>query len=154
LVFVVDFNVSHNYGQLLFVDVDSGYPLRHRLLLAGAESVPEITLSRVSGIAAPTGGETTHHLFAYSLYHARSGSDSYTASASPLLNQSPRSEPSSIMPRRSETFMWFRGLQALAGSYPHRCKIQASHRTAENEDHPAKSLKESQHEQSRLHVGT
>jgi len=26
LVFIVDFNVSHNYGQLLFVDLNSGYP--------------------------------------------------------------------------------------------------------------------------------
>src|ERR1700732_2590990 len=55
LVFVFDFDVSHNHGQLLFMDIDSRYPIRHKLLLAGAESVPKITLSRVSAIDAPTG---------------------------------------------------------------------------------------------------
>jgi hypothetical protein len=31
LVFVVDFDVRHNYRQHLFMDVNSGYPIRHRL---------------------------------------------------------------------------------------------------------------------------
>jgi hypothetical protein len=35
-------------------------------LLAGAESVPQITLSRVSGYRRSHRGETTHHLFALS----------------------------------------------------------------------------------------
>src|SRR4029077_2247191 len=44
VVFVVDSDMSHNYSQLLFVDVNPVI-----LYAAGAESVPEITLSRVSG---------------------------------------------------------------------------------------------------------
>src|SRR6516164_7538369 len=36
LVFVVDFNVSHHYGQLLFVDVNPGYPIRHKLPPGGS----------------------------------------------------------------------------------------------------------------------
>ena len=59
LVFVFDFDIRHNPRQLLFMYIDSRYPIRHKLLLAGAESVPEITLSRVSAIDAPTTGETT-----------------------------------------------------------------------------------------------
>jgi len=31
------------------MDINSGYPIRHGFLLAGAESVLEISLSRVSG---------------------------------------------------------------------------------------------------------
>src|ERR1022692_3283760 len=33
LVFVFDFDVSHNHGQLLFMYIDSRYPIRHKLLL-------------------------------------------------------------------------------------------------------------------------
>src|SRR5258705_1945556 len=90
LVFVFDFDVSHNHGQLRFMDIDSRYPIRHKLLRAGAESVPEITLSRVSGYRRPLWGETTP---IYSLYHARSGSDRRSASASPLITQSRHSQP-------------------------------------------------------------
>ena len=35
-----DFDVSHNHGQPLFVDIDSRHPIRHRFLLAGMENVP------------------------------------------------------------------------------------------------------------------
>jgi hypothetical protein len=34
--FVVDFDVSHNYGQLLFMDIHPGYPIRHRLSPGGS----------------------------------------------------------------------------------------------------------------------
>jgi hypothetical protein len=42
------------------------YPISHKLLLAGAESVPELTLNRVAGYRRSHRGETTHHLFALS----------------------------------------------------------------------------------------
>jgi hypothetical protein len=41
LVFAFDFDISHNHGQLLFVHIDSRYLIRHKLLLAGVESVPD-----------------------------------------------------------------------------------------------------------------
>src|SRR5262244_293903 len=66
LVFLVDFHVSHNHRQLLLMDINSGCPIWHRSLLAGAESVPEITLSRLSGYRRSHGGKATHHLFALS----------------------------------------------------------------------------------------
>jgi len=40
LVVAVDLNVGHHHRQHLFVDVNSGDPVRHRSLLGGAESVP------------------------------------------------------------------------------------------------------------------
>src|SRR5262249_41994672 len=36
LVFVVDFDVSHNYGQLLLMYIDSRYPIWHRLPPGGS----------------------------------------------------------------------------------------------------------------------
>ena len=36
LVFVVDLDVSHNDGQLLLMDINSGYPIRHRLSPGGS----------------------------------------------------------------------------------------------------------------------
>src|SRR2546423_1323077 len=49
LVFAFDFNVGHNYSQHLLVDIDSRYPVRHRLLLAGSGERAAITLTRVAG---------------------------------------------------------------------------------------------------------
>src|ERR1019366_8139218 len=82
------------------------YPIRHKLLLAGAESVPKITLSRVSGYRRSHRGETTP---IYSLYHARSGSDRRSASASPLITQSRHSQPFWIIVKLSAIFMRLRG---------------------------------------------
>src|SRR6516164_8675659 len=82
LVFVVDFNVSHNYGQLFLWTSIPAILYGIRFLLAGAESVPEITLSRVAGSCRSHGGERQRTI--YSLYHARSGLDRSTVSASPL----------------------------------------------------------------------
>src|SRR5258707_2476378 len=111
LVFVVDFNVSHNYGQLLFVDVNSGYPIRHRLPPGGSGERAGDYIKQGLGLSPLPQEERQRTI--YSLYHARSGSDNLTASAAPLLNQSRRSEPSGIMPRLLPIFMWFRGPQAL-----------------------------------------
>jgi hypothetical protein len=49
LVFAFDFNVGHNHSQHLLVDIDSRYPVRHRLLLAGSGERAAITLTRVAG---------------------------------------------------------------------------------------------------------
>ena len=95
LVCVVDFDVSHNYSQLLFVDVNSGYPIRHRLPPGGSGERAGDYIKQGLGLSPLPPGERQRTI--YSLYHARSGSDSYTASASPLLNQSRRSQPSWIM---------------------------------------------------------
>jgi hypothetical protein len=38
--FVVEFNVSHDDGQSLFVNIDSRYPIGIAFLLAGMENVP------------------------------------------------------------------------------------------------------------------
>jgi len=92
VVFVVDFDVSHNYSQLLFVDVNSGYPIR-----GGSGERAGDYIKQGLGLSPLPQGERQRTI--YSLYHARSGSDNLTASAAPLLNQSRRSEPSGIMPR-------------------------------------------------------
>jgi hypothetical protein len=39
LVFVVDFDVRHNYGQHLLVDINSRYPIGHSSSWPGAENV-------------------------------------------------------------------------------------------------------------------
>ena len=36
LVFVFDFDVSHNHGQLLLMNIDSRYPIRHKLPPGGS----------------------------------------------------------------------------------------------------------------------
>jgi hypothetical protein len=67
LVFLVDFNVSHYYGQLLFVDVNSGYPIRHRLPPGGSGERAADYIKQGLGLSPlPPEGETTHHLFALS----------------------------------------------------------------------------------------
>ena len=65
-VFVFDFDISHNHRQLLFMDIDSRYPIRHKLPPGGSGERAGDTLSRVSGYRRSHGGETTHHLFALS----------------------------------------------------------------------------------------
>jgi hypothetical protein len=39
LVFLFDFDVGHDHCKHLLVHIDSRYPVRHKLLLARAESV-------------------------------------------------------------------------------------------------------------------
>src|SRR5205807_10396724 len=88
LVFVVDFNVSHNYGQLLFVDVNSSYPIRHRFPPGGSGERAGDYIKQGLGLSPLPQGERQRTI--YSLDHARSGSDNLTASTYPLLNR-PRS---------------------------------------------------------------
>ena len=67
LVCVVDFDVGHDYSQLLFVDVNSGYPIRHRLPPGGSGERAADYIKQGPGLSPlPPGGETTHHLFALS----------------------------------------------------------------------------------------
>jgi len=64
-------------------------------LLAGAESVPGITLSRISGYRRSHRGSDNATI--YSLYQARSGSDRRTVLVSPLITQPRRFPPSWII---------------------------------------------------------
>ena len=92
LVLTVDFDVRHNHCQHLLVNINSRYLVRHICsLLAGAESVPDVTLNRVTGYRRSRRGETK--MPNYSLNHARSRSDSLTASTSPLCVRPCRSNP-------------------------------------------------------------
>src|SRR5580700_3899024 len=64
LVFAFDFNVGHNYSQHLLVNIDSRYPVRHRLLLAGSGERAAITLTRVAGYRRSPGEDNDAQLFA------------------------------------------------------------------------------------------
>ena len=81
----VDFDVGHRDGQHLLVDVYSRDPVRHRPLLLGAESVP----CRINQGRELSPRENTATLN-YSVNHARSGSNSCSASLAPwLISTSP-----------------------------------------------------------------
>src|SRR5437870_13875035 len=97
LVLAFDFHVSYDHSQHLFMNVDSRYPVRHNFPPGG------------SGERSHRRGETTPN---YSLNHARSGSDTRTASTSPLRNQSRRSEASPILP---STLSYFHEISRAAG---------------------------------------
>jgi len=64
LLFAFDFNVGHNYSQHLLVDIDSRYPVRHRLLLAGSGERAAITSTRVAGYRRSPGEDNDAQLFA------------------------------------------------------------------------------------------
>jgi hypothetical protein len=49
LVLTVDLNVRHNYGQHLFMNIDSRYPVSHNVPLARSGERAAVTLSRVAG---------------------------------------------------------------------------------------------------------
>ena len=103
--FIVNFYVRHNYGQHLFMNINSRYPVRHKLLLAGSGERAAVTLSRVAGYRRSLQGKTTTPN--YSLNHARSGSDRLTASNSPLRSRPHRSRP--LRSYLQVIFMKFRG---------------------------------------------
>src|SRR5712664_2671691 len=100
-VFVFDFDISHNHRQLLFMDIDSRYPIRHKLPPGGSGERAGDTLSRVSGYRR-SHGERQRTI--YSLYHARSGSDRRSVSASPLITQSRHSQPLRIIVKTLSDF--------------------------------------------------
>src|SRR5215469_5793390 len=64
LVFAFDLNVGHNYSQHLLMDIDSRYPIRHGLLLAGNGERAAITLTRVAGYRRSLGEGNDAQLFA------------------------------------------------------------------------------------------
>src|ERR1700719_3376258 len=45
----INFHVRHNYGQHLFMNINSRYPVGHKLLLAGSGERAAVTLSWVAG---------------------------------------------------------------------------------------------------------
>src|SRR6266704_34474 len=90
LVLAFAFDVGHNHGQHLFMNVNSRYSVSHELPPAGSgEPCRNLHQPGSRANAAPTGEETMPN---YSLNHARSGSNKQTASTYPLL----------IRPRRSK----------------------------------------------------
>jgi hypothetical protein len=81
----VDFDVGDRDGQHLLVDVYPRDPVRHRPLLVGAESVPR----RINQGRELSPRKNTATLN-YSVNHARSGSNSCSASLAPwLISTSP-----------------------------------------------------------------
>src|ERR1700751_3281873 len=93
------------------MDINSRYPIRHRLSPGGSGERAGDYIKQGLGLSPLPQGKKQRTI--YSLYHARSGSDNLTASAAPLLNQSRRSEPSWIMALLCTIFIGFRGPQAL-----------------------------------------
>src|SRR4029077_4790057 len=107
LVLPLNFNVGHDHSQHPFMYVDSRYPVRHASPPGGSGEHATSSLSRVTGYRrSHKRGETTPN---YSLNHARSGSDTQTASTSPLRLQSTRSEAFLFCIRLGGVFMSFRG---------------------------------------------
>src|SRR6266478_1942084 len=87
----INFHVRHNYCQHLFMNIDSRYSVGHHFLLAGSGEHAAVTLTRVTGYRrSPRGKTTTPN---YSLKHARSGSDMFTASTFPMHGRPRRSKP-------------------------------------------------------------
>src|SRR5499425_1272875 len=86
LVFFFDFHVSHHHRQLLFMDINSGYPIRHRLPAGGSGERAGDFIKQGLGLSPLPQGERQRTI--YSLYHARSGSDRRSVSASPLITRS------------------------------------------------------------------
>jgi len=81
----VDFDVGHRDGRHLLVDVYSRDPVRHRPLLVGAESVPR-RINQGRELSPRENAATLN----YSVNHARSGSNSCSASLTPwLISTSP-----------------------------------------------------------------
>ena len=110
LILAFDFDVGQNHRQHLNYVRHSRYPVRHKLPPGGrGERAPSSFNQGRRLSPLPSQGKTTPN---YLLNHARSGSDSYTASTFPLSNRS--STPSLPYSARLETiFIRFRGPKAL-----------------------------------------
>src|ERR1700747_1099263 len=91
LVLAINFHVANHHGQHLLMDVNARYPVRHKGFLLGSGERAANSLTRVTGYRRSHRGEQTTPN--YLLNHARSGSDTRTASTSPVRTQSRRSEP-------------------------------------------------------------
>src|SRR6266478_2900851 len=66
LIFIFDFDVSHNHGQPFFMNIDSRHSIRHKLPPGGNGERAGLTLTWVSGYRRSHTVDTTHHLFARS----------------------------------------------------------------------------------------
>jgi hypothetical protein len=114
LVLAFHFDISHDHGQQLFMNVNSRYPVRHQLLLAGAESVPQLALTRVAGYRRSEGRRDNAQLFAQSrtlqIRQWYSLNFSIAASISPPLSHRHCALLEAI-------FMRFRGPKALPGQW-------------------------------------
>src|ERR1700691_353052 len=117
LVLAFDFHISYDHSQHLFMNVDSRYLVRHNFPPGRSGERAASSLSRVTGYRrSHSRGETTPN---YSLNHARSGSDTRTASTSPLRNRSRRSEASPIL---HWTLSYFHEISRAAGPNRHAGK--------------------------------
>src|SRR5208283_924309 len=102
LVLAIDFDIGHNHGQHLLMNIDSRYPVRHKLPPGGSGERASTYINQGRRLSPlPPEGETTPN---YSLNHARSGSDSGTASTCPLLLQPRRSLAITILPAALSDF--------------------------------------------------
>jgi hypothetical protein len=66
LVFLFDFDVRHYYGQLLFMDIDSRYPIRHRFPPGGSGERAGDYIKQGLGLSPLPQGRDNAHLFALS----------------------------------------------------------------------------------------
>ena len=110
LVLAINFHVANHQGQHLLMDVNSRYPVRHKVPPGGSGERAANSLTRVTGYRRSHRREQTTPN--YLLNHARSGSDTRTASTSPVRTQSHRSEPVLFCIRLELIFMRFCGPQA------------------------------------------
>src|SRR5438094_4948144 len=91
------------------MNINSRYPVGHKLLLAGSGERAAVTLTRVTGYRRSHRGKQRRPI--YPLNHARSGSDNPTVSTSPARIRPRRSGPSQSY--LEVIFIRFRGPQAL-----------------------------------------
>src|SRR5215469_9953204 len=81
LVFVVDFDIRHYHGELLFMYIDSRYPI-HRCPPGGSGEHAGTCISQGRGLSPFPQGERQRSI--YSLDWARSRSNTYSASTAPM----------------------------------------------------------------------
>src|ERR1700758_2337061 len=140
LVFLFDLDVRHDHGQLLLMYIDSRYPIRHRLPPGGSGERARDYIKQGLGLSPLPQEERQRTI--YSLYHARSGSHTLTASASPLSNQSRRSSHCGVSlgsGRFSSVFAGRRphitGSKTLSSSCRNQCRFDSVAKGSECPDH-------------------
>src|ERR1700751_5593523 len=130
LVLAINFHVANHDGQHLLMDVNSRYPVRHRFPLGGSGERAANSLTRVTGYRRSHRREQTTPN--YLLNHARSGSDTRTASTAPVRTQSRRSEPVLFCIRLELIFMRFSGPQAQTDTRASSEQAMVCSRTSRN----------------------
>src|SRR5262249_46737682 len=109
--FAFYFYVRHHHRERLLVYIDSGDPIWHTRLPAGAENVPQLSYSGSRAVVRWTQWTPT-----VSLKCARSGSSNSTASKSPLARSTSPLAPAPFSQRAPLTFMPFRELLSARGN--------------------------------------